>query len=59
MFKNVYSQANAFVMVCAVNNKESFTDYDDWFTDLNIQKKVPIFLIGNKIDLPVDEHYIH
>ena len=52
--RTTITTADGFLLVYAVNDKESFDKINDWMKDIqekvNISKKV-IYLVGNKIDV--------
>jgi len=47
-----YRGANGIFLVYDVNDRQSFTDLDNWLVDIrkNINEGVPMLLIGNKSD---------
>lgn len=49
-----YRGARGSILVYDVNNPVTFQNLDNWVKELeeNIGKKIPVLLIGNKIDLP-------
>ena len=49
-----YNGANGALLVYDVNNPLSFQNLDKWVNELkeNVGSKIPVLLVGNKIDLP-------
>ena len=62
--KKYYQKANGFLLLFDVTNKDSFNNVEEWIKDVknnsnkNIggengtESKIPLYLIGNKIDSP-------
>ncbi|EAY19303.1 small GTP-binding protein, putative [Trichomonas vaginalis G3] len=50
---NFYRNADAIIVVFALDNKDSMIKAQGWFDELSatMQNKVPIFTVGNKSDL--------
>lgn len=49
-----YRNANAALLVFDITKRESFESIKVWVNELkkNIQEKIVMFVVGNKIDLP-------
>lgn len=54
MTKSHYKIAHEIVLVCAVDNKDSFNNLNDWIENIKenlSNENIPIFLMANKCDL--------
>jgi len=51
---NFYIGSQAVLICFDVTNSGSFKNVENWYKDMkiSIDKKIPVFLVGNKIDLP-------
>lgn len=47
----IFSKADAFVLVCALNDRESFDNLQEWKHQLHLPRHKPLIIIGNKMDL--------
>ena len=54
--RSYYRGANGILVMCAVNNRTSFGNVRNWMSDIKEQTSdVPVALVANKIDLPLDQ----
>ena len=54
MTKSHYKIAHEIVLVCAVDNKDSFNNLNDWIENIKenlSNENIPIFLMANKCDI--------
>ena len=51
---NFYIGSQAVLICFDVTNSRSFKNVENWYKDMkiSIDQKIPVFLVGNKIDLP-------
>jgi ACT domain-containing protein len=61
MNKSHYSIAHEIICVCAVDNKESFNNLNNWIVnvrELLNNDNVPVFLMANKCDVIAQERVV-
>lgn len=57
--RSYYRGANGILVMCAINNKSSFCSVKSWVSDIKEQSSdVPVMLVANKIDLPLDQRVV-
>jgi len=52
IIKNYYGKANGMVLIYDVTNKQRFYNLKNWINQIRneISDKIPIILVGNKLD---------